>query len=210
MTELRAGLPIVSFSDQIALEGWFAAQPSDSNGAWIRFRKKGSSVASVTKAQAIDSALCYGWIDGQFDKYDADSWLVRFTPRRPHSKWSEVNRKRALELISAGSMQTSGQLEIDKAKADGSLRMRQLARPRFHWIYRMRSMRTRRPQLSLLHSPALTDTRSCIGLARLRKLRPGRGRSMASLECSYAERPFTAETTDFGFALTLSVCSILT
>jgi uncharacterized protein YdeI (YjbR/CyaY-like superfamily) len=119
MTELRAGLPIVSFTDQIALEDWFATQPSDSNGAWIRFRKKGSSVASVTKAQAIDGALCYGWIDGQIDKYDADSWLVRFTPRRPRSKWSQVNRKRALELISAGSMQASGQLEIDKAKADG-------------------------------------------------------------------------------------------
>ncbi len=56
-----------------------AEQPSDSKGAWVRFRKKGSSIASVTKAQAIDSALCYGWIDGQLDKYDVDSWLVRFT-----------------------------------------------------------------------------------------------------------------------------------
>jgi uncharacterized protein YdeI (YjbR/CyaY-like superfamily) len=119
MTELRSGLPIVSFADQIALEDWLAEQPSDSHGAWIRFRKKGSSVASVTKPQAIDSALCYGWIDGQLDKYDAESWLVRFTPRRPRSTWSAVNRKRALELISAGCMQASGQLEIDKAKADG-------------------------------------------------------------------------------------------
>lgn len=119
MTELRSGLPIVSFADQIALEGWLAEQPSDSNGAWVRFRKKSSSVASVTKAQAIDSALCFGWIDGQLDKYDAESWLIRFTPRRPRSKWSEANRKRALELISEGRMQASGQLEIDKAKADG-------------------------------------------------------------------------------------------
>jgi uncharacterized protein YdeI (YjbR/CyaY-like superfamily) len=119
MTESRSGLPIVSFADQIALEAWLAAQPGDSKGAWVRFRKKGSSVASVTKAQAIDSALCYGWIDGQIDKYDAESWLIRFTPRRPRSKWSDVNRKRALELISAGRMQASGQLEIDKAKADG-------------------------------------------------------------------------------------------
>ncbi|WP_176074302.1 YdeI/OmpD-associated family protein [Brucella intermedia] len=119
MTELRSGLPIVSFADQIALESWLAEQPSDSKGAWVRFRKKGSSIASVTKAQAIDSALCYGWIDGQLDKYDVDSWLVRFTPRRPRSKWSDENRKRALELISAGRMQSSGQLEIDKAMADG-------------------------------------------------------------------------------------------
>ena len=63
--------------------------------------------------------LCYGWIDGRLDKYDSESWLVRFTPRRPRSKWSEVNRKRALELISTGRMQPSGQLEIDRAKADG-------------------------------------------------------------------------------------------
>ncbi len=119
MTELRSGLPIVSFVDQIALEAWLAEQPSDSNGVWIRLRKKGSCVASVTKPQAIDSALCYGWIDGQLDKYDADSWLLRFTPRRPRSKWSELNRTRALGLISAGRMQASGQLEVDKAKADG-------------------------------------------------------------------------------------------
>jgi len=119
MTELRSGLPIVSFADQAALETWFAAQPSDSKGAWIRFRKKGSGVASVTKAQAIDSALCHGWIDGQIDKYDDESWLTRFTPRRPRSKWSDVNRKRALELIAQGRMQASGQSQIDKAKADG-------------------------------------------------------------------------------------------
>lgn len=119
MTELRSGLPILSFADQIALEGWLAEQPSDSNGAWVRFRKKSSSIASVTKAQAIDSALCFGWIDGQLDKYDAESWLIRFTPRRPRSKWSEANRKRALELISEGRIQASGLLEIDKAKADG-------------------------------------------------------------------------------------------
>ncbi|WP_404334328.1 YdeI family protein [Sphingomonas sp. MMS12-HWE2-04] len=76
-------------------------------------------MASVTKPEAIDSALCYGWIDGQLDKYDAESWLVRFTPRKPRSKWSQINRNRALELIAAGRMQPSGQLEIDKAKADG-------------------------------------------------------------------------------------------
>lgn len=116
---LHSGLPIVSFPDQAALEVWLAEQTLDSAGAWIRFRKKGSGVASVTKAQAIDTALCFGWIDGQLDKYDADSWLIRFTPRRPRSKWSEVNRKRALELIAAGRMQASGQSEIDKAKADG-------------------------------------------------------------------------------------------
>lgn len=119
MTKFHAGLPIVSFPDQAALESWLLQQPCDSDGAWIRFRKKGSGVVSVTKAEAVDSALCYGWIEGQLDKYDADSWLIRFTPRRPRSKWSEVNRKRARQLITAGRMQSAGQSEIDKAKADG-------------------------------------------------------------------------------------------
>ena len=73
----------------------------------------------MTKAEAIDSGLCFGWIDGQIDKYDADSWLVRYTPRRQGSRWSEINRNRALELIAAGRMQPGGQSEIDKAKSDG-------------------------------------------------------------------------------------------
>ena len=119
MTESHSGRPIVSFTDQPEWEGWLEQQSRDSVGVWVRFRKKGSSVASVTKAEAIDSALCHGWIDGLIDKYDDDSWLIRFTPRRPRSKWSEVNRKRAIELIAAGRMQASGQSEIDKAKADG-------------------------------------------------------------------------------------------
>lgn len=119
MTKIHFGLPIVSFSDQAAFERWLAQQPRDATGAWIKFAKKGSVVASVAKNEAIDSALCHGWIDGQLDKYDANSWLIRFTPRQMRSKWSEVNRTRALELISAGRMQPSGQAEIDKAKADG-------------------------------------------------------------------------------------------
>jgi uncharacterized protein YdeI (YjbR/CyaY-like superfamily) len=119
MSASHSGLPIVSFSGAAEFERWLAQQPHTSGGAWIRFRKNGSGVASVTKSEAIDSALCFGWIDGQLDKYDDDTWLIRFTPRRPRSKWSEVNRKRATELIAAGRMQASGQLEIDNAKSDG-------------------------------------------------------------------------------------------
>lgn len=119
MTEMRAGLPIISFSDQAVLEHWLARQQRDATGVWIKFAKKGAGVPSVTKAEAIDSALCYGWIDGQLDKYDASSWLVRFTPRKRRSKWSAINRSRALELIAAGRMRAPGQEEIDKARADG-------------------------------------------------------------------------------------------
>ena len=88
-------------------------------GAWLRFAKKGAGVASLTKAEAIDAALCHGWIDGQLDKYDAESWLIRFTPRKARSKWSEVNRTRAEELIAAGRMRQRGLAEVDRAKADG-------------------------------------------------------------------------------------------
>ena len=81
--------------------------------------KKGATRTSVTKAEAIDAALCHGWIDGQLDKYDDQFWLSRLTPRKPRSKWSEVNRTRALQLAEAGRVQPSGQAEIDKAKQDG-------------------------------------------------------------------------------------------
>lgn len=119
MTEMRARLEIVSFSDAAALEQWLARQKRDASGVWIKFAKKTSDIPSVTKAQAIDSALCYGWIDGQLDKYDADSWLIRFTPRKARSEWSQINRARALELIAAGRMRTPGQDKIDTAIADG-------------------------------------------------------------------------------------------
>ena len=90
MTETRSGLPILAFAAQEALERWLAAQPKEAKGVWIKFAKKGSGITSVSKGDAIDSALCWGWIDGQLDKYDADSWLIRFTPRKPRSKWSQI------------------------------------------------------------------------------------------------------------------------
>jgi uncharacterized protein YdeI (YjbR/CyaY-like superfamily) len=119
MTEIRSKLPIIMFADQLAFEQWLAEQPCDSKGAWIKFAKKGSGIASVTKAEAIDSALCHGWIDGQLDKYDAKHWLIRFTPRKARSKWSKINRTRALELVAQGRMQSTGQAQIDAAIVDG-------------------------------------------------------------------------------------------
>lgn len=119
MSEMRNGLAVLLFADQAECEAWFSAQGVGANGAWLRFAKKGSGLTSVTKAEAIDAALCHGWIDGQLDKYDAQSWLIRFTPRKQQSKWSEVNRTRAEELIAAGRMHNSGLAEIERAKRDG-------------------------------------------------------------------------------------------
>jgi uncharacterized protein YdeI (YjbR/CyaY-like superfamily) len=117
--ETKADLPILSFSNAAGFESWLFNQPRTTRGLWLKIAKKGSGVLSLTKAEAIDVALCHGWIDGQLDKYDAHCWLIRFTPRKPRSKWSELNRNRALELIDAGRMTAPGLSEIEAAKADG-------------------------------------------------------------------------------------------
>ena len=119
MGEEKGGLPILAFADSVAFVRWLEAQSASSPGLWIKFAKAGSGIASVTKAEAIDAALCHGWIDGQLDKYDDKHWLVRFTPRKARSKWSQVNRARAAELIEAGRMRAGGLAQIEAAKADG-------------------------------------------------------------------------------------------
>ena len=119
MSEERSGLPIIAFSDLAALESWLEAQPSDSPGLWIKFAKSGSGIPSVSKSEAIDAALCHGWIDGQLDKYDDAYWLIRFTPRKVRSKWSQMNRTRAIELLEAGRVRPQGMAQINAAKADG-------------------------------------------------------------------------------------------
>ena len=91
----RAGLPIRSFPDAAAWEAWLAAEPRSSAGVWLKLAKRSAAAASVSKAEAIDAALCHGWIDGQLNPFDEDWWLIRFTPRTPRSKWSANNRRRA-------------------------------------------------------------------------------------------------------------------
>ena len=119
MHEMRSGLPILVFETGLAFGEWLAGQGDDAAGAWLRLAKKSADFTSLTKAEAIDQALCHGWIDGQLDKYDAQSWLVRFTPRKARSKWSQVNRDRAKKLIAECRMAPRGLAEIDRAKADG-------------------------------------------------------------------------------------------
>ncbi|MDB5679914.1 YdeI family protein [Sphingomonas bacterium] len=115
----RGGLPILSFPDLAAWEEWLAAQPRSASGLWLKLAKAGNAESTLTKAQAIDGALCHGWIDGQIDKYD-DAWfLTRFTPRKRASKWSEKNRTRADELLAQGRVSVAGRAAIDAAKADG-------------------------------------------------------------------------------------------
>jgi len=119
MAEQLNGLPILTFRDAKSFEQWLEQQPADAGGAWIKFAKKAADAISLSKTEAIDAALCHGWIDGQLNKYDDEHWLIRFTPRKARSKWSLVNKKRASELIAEGRMRGSGLAQIDAAKADG-------------------------------------------------------------------------------------------
>ena len=115
----QAELPVLAFADAAEWESWLASQPLSANGLWLKFAKKASGVPTVSKPEAIDLALCHGWIDGQLKPFDGNYWLIRFTPRRPKGKWSAINCKRAEALIEAGRMRPAGLAEIERAKADG-------------------------------------------------------------------------------------------
>jgi uncharacterized protein YdeI (YjbR/CyaY-like superfamily) len=115
----RRDLPTIAFKSQQAWDAWLGSQPAQSKGLWLKVAKKWSGIASVSRQEAVDTALCHGWIDGQLDSFDDKYWLIRFTPRQPTSKWSEKNRARALELVKMGQMRAAGLKEIERAKKDG-------------------------------------------------------------------------------------------
>jgi uncharacterized protein YdeI (YjbR/CyaY-like superfamily) len=119
MAKAKRDLPVIAFKSQQAWEAWLASQPADSKGLWLKLAKKSSGIASVSRQEAVDAALCHGWIDGQLDAFDDEFWLIRFTPRQSASKWSEKNRTRALELVKLRRMRPAGLREIDRAKKDG-------------------------------------------------------------------------------------------
>lgn len=109
----------MSFISPRAFRAWLAKNHRSSAGIWLRIYKKDSGVATVTYAEALDQALCYGWIDGQKQPGDQQSWLQKFTPRRPNSGWSKNNTKHAERLIKSGAMTAAGLKEVEGAKADG-------------------------------------------------------------------------------------------
>ena len=110
---------ILSFRSSSEFRKWLAANHHDSDGIWLRIFKKDSGEASVTYAEALDEALCFGWIDGQKQKHDDQAWLQKFTRRRAKSGWSKINTGHAERLIRAGRMRAPGQAEVDAAKRDG-------------------------------------------------------------------------------------------
>jgi uncharacterized protein YdeI (YjbR/CyaY-like superfamily) len=115
----RDDLPVLEFGSQADWAAWLQEHHARSPGAWVKIAKKGSPAQTVSYAQALDTAICFGWIDGQKGRLDEACWLQRFTPRKPGSKWSKINTGKAGELIKAGQMRPAGQREVDLARADG-------------------------------------------------------------------------------------------
>jgi uncharacterized protein YdeI (YjbR/CyaY-like superfamily) len=116
---LRGDLPVVGFSGQAAWESWLAEEHERSPGIWLKIPKKGSGGRGVSYAEALEVALCHGWIDSQKRGLDDDYWLQRFTPRKPGSRWSKINTDKAGELIEAGRMRPAGLREVELARSDG-------------------------------------------------------------------------------------------
>ena len=115
----KQDLPIIPFESQEDWEAWLEEHHETSDGLWLKIAKKDSGIDSVSYSEALDVAISYGWIDSRKASFDEEFWLQRFTPRKPKSKWSKVNRKKATELIEQGKMKAAGLKEIELAKQDG-------------------------------------------------------------------------------------------
>ena len=116
--DANAGPPLL-LEDQETWFFWLRKNHATSSGVWLRIAKKSAHVRSVSYLQAVDTALCFGWIDGQKKSDDESYWLQRFTPRSEKSIWSKINREKAIRLIGLGQMNAAGLREIERAKRDG-------------------------------------------------------------------------------------------
>jgi len=112
-------LPLIELPDRDAWEAWLEQHHETSPGVWLKLAKKGAPRATVTQAEAIELALCFGWIDGQIGRVDESFYRQRFTGRRPRSKWSQINRNKALDLIDRGLMRPAGLDQVRRAQEDG-------------------------------------------------------------------------------------------
>ena len=101
------------------MASWLRKNHATSSGVWLRIARKGANARSVSYLQAVDAALCFGWIDGQKESDSESYWLQRFTPRSGKSTWSKINRDKAIRLIASGQMKAAGLREVERAKHDG-------------------------------------------------------------------------------------------
>ena len=168
MPASKADLPVVAFPRQVDWNAWLARQPKASLGGWVKFAKKTSAASTVSKQEAIDAALCHGWIDGELDRFDLDHFLIRFTARMARSSWSQISRICALALMAQGRLQPAGLANIGRAKADAagmpprlhSVTPSSLATSKRHWTP------TRMPPASSPPSTASTARPSSIACTR--------------------------------------------
>lgn len=109
----------VAFRTRKQWAAWLAKHHARSSGVWIRFAKKAARIPSVTYQEALDVALCYGWIDGIRKAHDDSTFLQRFSPRQPRSIWSKINREKAIALIASGEMKPAGLAQVERARANG-------------------------------------------------------------------------------------------
>jgi uncharacterized protein YdeI (YjbR/CyaY-like superfamily) len=119
VTDQHKGLPILAPASAREWERWLEEHHQSASGVWLKIAKKGSPASSPVYAEALDVALCFGWIDGQKAAYDESVWLQRFTGRGPRSKWSRINREHATRLIAEGRMRPPGLEQVDRARGDG-------------------------------------------------------------------------------------------
>ena len=117
--ELLEDKPILEFRDKSAWTKWLEKNHDKSPGVWLRMAKKDSGLNSITRGDALDAALCYGWIDGQARSEGETTWLQKYTPRTKRSIWSKINREKVQALIKSGDMRPPGLAEIERAKEDG-------------------------------------------------------------------------------------------
>jgi uncharacterized protein YdeI (YjbR/CyaY-like superfamily) len=118
-SQVRDELPTLRFDTPGDWERWLESWHQRSSGVWLALAKKGAGVSGLSYAEALDGAICFGWIDGQKAALDERFWLQRFTPRRPRGRWSQINRARADELAAAGRMRPAGAAQVEQAKLDG-------------------------------------------------------------------------------------------
>jgi uncharacterized protein YdeI (YjbR/CyaY-like superfamily) len=115
----KADPPVLTFASADEWEQWLDDHHADPVGVWMKIAKKASGIRSITAPEALDVALCFGWIDGQRRGLDDEWFLQKYTPRRPRSRWSQINRDKATELVAQGRMRASGMRAIEAARADG-------------------------------------------------------------------------------------------
>jgi uncharacterized protein YdeI (YjbR/CyaY-like superfamily) len=112
-------LPVLAFASAADWQEWLAEHGGTSAGVWLKTAKRGAAEPTVSYPDALEVALCFGWIDGQKGPLDDQYWLQRFTPRKPGSRWSKINTQKAEALIEAGRMQVAGLREVELARSDG-------------------------------------------------------------------------------------------